>query len=623
MVRLCIICNKEKAIVKRPKTGQQACKECFYYVFETEVHNTITDNKLFKKGDKVAIAASGGKDSTVLAYVLKLLNERYNYDLDLFLLSVDEGITEQYELPLKIVSYSELYGWSMDQIVKEVGLKNNCTFCGVFRRQALDRGAALLKVDHVVTGHNADDIAETVLMNILRGDIARLQRCTEICTTGEDCIRRSKPFKYTYEKEIVMYAYFKKLDYFSTECIYSPNSYRGHVRTFLKDLEAIRPSTIIDIIYSGEAFQVKNEVKLPVQGMCKRCGYISSNELCKACVLLEGLNRGLPRFGIGKTHKMRKLYGDTPENLPSIPFFNKKINDDQNLNLNILSLVMSFPQLFKKSKLATYDPALPQVYKTYGHYKGKGEWGVKRNLPKTTHSDVITIRAFDTTEHQTIFNSVQGLVKFPRKWKENFPHSKIFKPMIGQNFLDIDKISEKKFKKYLKEAESRREDWYIKITKDQKKPSIVDYLEFLNLNYQSQTKRPVKGLTYSHNNTGSSIIVQGRILNRGNSADYSVGVGGLVTRLPVNTVISLTQIDRSKLETFYVEKAEFDAKGTPRVSLTKLPNILNKLKSSTNNNNNQSTTLFGSRTFDNISDEDKLSQEAMLNKIQDIFDSSN
>lgn len=39
------------------------------------------------------------------------------------------------------------------------------TFCGVFRRQALDRGAAQLGVDHIVTGHNADDIAETVLMN--------------------------------------------------------------------------------------------------------------------------------------------------------------------------------------------------------------------------------------------------------------------------------------------------------------------------------------------------------------------------------------------------------------------------------------------------------------------------
>ena len=32
-------------------------------------------------------------DSTVLAYVMKTLNERYDYGLELFLLSIDEGIT--------------------------------------------------------------------------------------------------------------------------------------------------------------------------------------------------------------------------------------------------------------------------------------------------------------------------------------------------------------------------------------------------------------------------------------------------------------------------------------------------------------------------------------------------
>ncbi|KAG8218313.1 hypothetical protein J3R82DRAFT_3927 [Butyriboletus roseoflavus] len=334
----CALCHKAKAILKRPKTGQQICKECFFFVFETEVHHTITEAKLFKPGDKVAIGASGGKDSTVLAYVMKTLNDRYKYGLDLYLLSIDEGITgyrddsletvkrnqQQYDLPLKILTYEELYGWTMDAIVSEIGKKNNCTFCGVFRRQALDRGASSLNVDHIVTGHNADDIAETVLMNVMRGDIARLGRCTLICTQGEDSIRRSKPFKYAYEKEIVMYAYFKKLDYFSTECVYSPDAYRGHARTFLKDLEVARPSAIIDIIHSGEAFEVREDVKATQkpQQTCKRCGYMSSNELCKACTLLEGLERGMAiSVTTDKGRKKLDASGPVPDNLRTIPQF--------------------------------------------------------------------------------------------------------------------------------------------------------------------------------------------------------------------------------------------------------------------------------------------------------------
>jgi len=157
----------------------------------------------------------------------------------------------------------------MDQVVAQIGKKGNCTYCGVFRRQALDRGAAKLGVRHVVTGHNADDVAETVIMNLLRGDLARLGRATSIITStpGEVIkservdkgmekvevtdVKRSKPLMYAYEKEIVLYAHHKKLDYFSTECIYSPEAFRGSARTLIKNLERIRPESILDIVKSG------------------------------------------------------------------------------------------------------------------------------------------------------------------------------------------------------------------------------------------------------------------------------------------------------------------------------------------------------------------------------------
>ena len=130
--RNCAFCDKKRAIIRRPKTGNHVCKECFFWVFETEVHNTITSAKLFKAGEKVAIGASGGKgrninqsegffdsifdlDSTVLAYVMKTLNEQYNYGLELFLLSIDEGITGYRDDSLEVgapipVYYLALHG---------------------------------------------------------------------------------------------------------------------------------------------------------------------------------------------------------------------------------------------------------------------------------------------------------------------------------------------------------------------------------------------------------------------------------------------------------------------------------------------------------------------------------
>ncbi|KAJ4424962.1 cytosolic thiouridylase subunit Ctu1 [Gnomoniopsis sp. IMI 355080] len=391
----CALCRTERALIKRPKNYMKLCKQCFIQIFEDEVHHTIISSNLFYPGEKVAIGASGGKDSTVLASVLKTLNERHSYGLDLVLLSIDEGIkgyrddsletvkrnAVQYDMPLKIVGYDELYGWTMDQVVETIGKKGNCTYCGVFRRQALDRGSKMLGIKHVVTGHNADDVAETVLMNLLRGDLPRLSRATSILTGDSTSdVKRSKPLKYSYEKEIVLYAHHKKLDYFTTECIYSPEAFRGSARSLIKNLEKVRPSAILDIVRSGEdmarlvpgqqsdkgskpAAEItaeedgvggcgsangrssgnemaameaqlrsngtsqdletdvtsaiplktrpsatkempmrsgqpggKKQPQRQVMGTCVKCGYMSSQAMCQACMLLEGLNKNRPQI---------------------------------------------------------------------------------------------------------------------------------------------------------------------------------------------------------------------------------------------------------------------------------------------------------------------------------------
>ena len=177
----------------------------------------------------------------------------------------------------------------MDEIVPKCGIENSCTYCGVFRRQALDKGAEMVKATKLITGHNADDIAETVLMNFLRGDFNRLPISVEPIGGGD--IPRVKPFKYTYEKEIVMYARFCKLEYFCAECTYAVGAYRGNVRSLIKDLELDRTQSLIDIIHSGEFFKIEENVKQRDCLKCENCGHVCSNKKCKACLLLEKLNK--------------------------------------------------------------------------------------------------------------------------------------------------------------------------------------------------------------------------------------------------------------------------------------------------------------------------------------------
>ena len=56
----CCRCSTSPAVMKRPKDSTAVCRECFFALFEDEVHDTIMKNVLFTCGETVAIGASGG-----------------------------------------------------------------------------------------------------------------------------------------------------------------------------------------------------------------------------------------------------------------------------------------------------------------------------------------------------------------------------------------------------------------------------------------------------------------------------------------------------------------------------------------------------------------------------------
>ena len=154
MSKLCEYCNKWTPKIKRAKNHKKTCLECFYFEFEEEIHQTIMEEKLFEGGDKIILAISGGKDSTVLVHVMTVLKKRHNYPIDLELLAIDEGIVgywddslitvknnqKFYDLPLTILDYRTLFGKTMDEVVSLTHVKVSCTYCGVFRRKALNIG---------------------------------------------------------------------------------------------------------------------------------------------------------------------------------------------------------------------------------------------------------------------------------------------------------------------------------------------------------------------------------------------------------------------------------------------------------------------------------------------------
>ncbi len=297
----------EPAVTFLRYSGAHLCAGHFTEYVEKRVKQEIRrELELSGEPTRIAVGLSGGKDSSAALVLLhRYLGNRR--DVTLEAITVDEGI-EGYRPPSlaiardlcaslgvkhHVVSYRERVGFEMDRVVRLDPAAIPCGYCGVFRRHALNTKAKEIGADYLATGLNLDDTAESILMNVARGDVERLARLGPHEHVQPGLVPRLQPLRMIPELEVYLYAFLKGIRFHDANCPYAERAQRGRFKEILHRLEEDSPGTRHAIVSGYDELRAVLQRAWPPASLnaCARCGEPTVHEICKACELKERLER--------------------------------------------------------------------------------------------------------------------------------------------------------------------------------------------------------------------------------------------------------------------------------------------------------------------------------------------
>ena len=300
----CTRCRK-KSVVSMTYGPHSFCKEHFLEFFERRVRKTVRENKLVKGREKIVVAYSGGKDSAVTLFLMKKIFGKSN---PIEALLVDEGIPKyrdkalaiaeknckKWKVPFKRFYFEKEFGFSMVDVMKKTGAEkeigSTCSYCGVLRRKIMNQYAKEMNAGKLATGHNLDDEAQSVVMNVFDADMVRFSRLGVKSSKKQGFIQRIKPIYLSPEKEVIAFAQLADIKYFEQKCCpFKWQAKRNDFRAMLDDFEDKYPGTkfsIIKFFTQAKERMVKGKSQGMV-GTCKKCGEPSSGKECRACKMVE------------------------------------------------------------------------------------------------------------------------------------------------------------------------------------------------------------------------------------------------------------------------------------------------------------------------------------------------
>jgi tRNA(Ile)-lysidine synthase TilS/MesJ len=204
------------------------------------MRKAIEEYDMIQENDKIAVGVSGGKDSMLLLYALKLYQKFSPVKYELAGVTVSLGFKDFDLSP--VVSFCQridvpyhIIETDIEEIVFNVRReKNPCSLCSKMRNGALHNRIKEMGFNKVALGHHADDVIETMFLSMLySGRIATFKPVTYL--SNKD-IHNIRPFIFLKEAQVIGTIKENNIPVIESPCIMDKSSKRHEVKSILKNI---------------------------------------------------------------------------------------------------------------------------------------------------------------------------------------------------------------------------------------------------------------------------------------------------------------------------------------------------------------------------------------------------
>lgn len=223
------------------------------------VLRAVRDFELIVSGDRIAVGLSGGKDSILLALVLRTLQERGDFDFEWTGVHLDQAqpgferagfdhIMERCGIPCEVVREDT-------HSVVQANLKPGqipCSICSRMRRGILNRWCEENGFNKLAMGHHLDDAVETFFLNLL---FQRKLEPLKALTPSQAGVSTIRPMILVEERKVEAWVTDAGISPVACPvCDDYPLSQRRNIKEMLRSFEALQPefrASVRDALYNA------------------------------------------------------------------------------------------------------------------------------------------------------------------------------------------------------------------------------------------------------------------------------------------------------------------------------------------------------------------------------------